>query len=224
MAASFAPCSAIHTRTTPASSFRLSTSSPAAIACWQGLWLCAARQLCGPARGIATAEGLALAQEPWSASAPRGRHPRLRAPRRPGHPPRRPRRMGSAALAAGRAVGRCRPSPPPRSQEPCGEGAGQFGGTEVSPKTGAVRPRGRLTLLADGHHRGVDAIYLREPTSPAPPGRGRPSSAADITHHGRTSAGRTRTNLVLAKPDAMQRGLAGEIIRRPSSAASGSSR
>ncbi|MEX0781932.1 MAG: tRNA (adenosine(37)-N6)-threonylcarbamoyltransferase complex dimerization subunit type 1 TsaB [Dehalococcoidia bacterium] len=45
-----------------------------------------------------------------------------------------------------------------------GEGAGAFGGTDVSPE---ARCRAALeiglSLLADGSHGGVDAIYLREP-------------------------------------------------------------
>ncbi|MGH2607983.1 MAG: tRNA (adenosine(37)-N6)-threonylcarbamoyltransferase complex dimerization subunit type 1 TsaB [Tepidiformaceae bacterium] len=46
----------------------------------------------------------------------------------------------------------------------CGEGAGALGGTEVAPedRCRAALEIG-LTLLADGHHGGVDAIYLREP-------------------------------------------------------------
>ncbi len=46
----------------------------------------------------------------------------------------------------------------------CGEGAGAFGGTEVSPeeRCRAALEIG-LTLLADGRSGGVDAIYLREP-------------------------------------------------------------
>lgn len=46
----------------------------------------------------------------------------------------------------------------------CGEGAGPLGGVEVSPEQrGSAALELGLSLLADGHHGGVDAIYLREP-------------------------------------------------------------